>query len=253
MECHKREFVAAAQSQGTQLDPSLLVNEGSQAEQIEAGDVCRRAISMSKGFWLNHVETNVFDRVFQDYLWLQKMMQIFHFSLVYKNLSSLPGFLSFGSKSRRFGGMFFFRFVLEQWVSKMLFHHKSRNFQWELWWFGNGIFDRPEISWAFPRPSQSTKESFKGCEMKVVNFWPFFHKYSVFLFLANTAQVPVSPSFGLSWWKKHIASFTSSSVKPHGLNVQNWKMVLQKLQVVGFRDIDKTKWHEVPKCYTPEN
>ena len=82
MECHKREFVAAAQSQGTQLDPSLLVNEGSQAEQIEAGDVCCRAISMSKGFWLNHVEPNVFDRVFEDYLWLQKMVQIstFHWS-----------------------------------------------------------------------------------------------------------------------------------------------------------------------------
>ncbi len=35
MECHKG-FVAAAAAQGTQLDPSLLVNEGSQAEQIEA-------------------------------------------------------------------------------------------------------------------------------------------------------------------------------------------------------------------------
>lgn len=37
MECHKRGFCCRC-SQGTQLDPSLLVNEGSQAEQIEAGN-----------------------------------------------------------------------------------------------------------------------------------------------------------------------------------------------------------------------
>ena len=75
---------------------------------LKAAPVFCHAVSMSKGFWLNHVEPNVFDMVFEDYLWLQKMVEIFHFSLVYKNLSSLPGFLSFGSKSRRFGGMFFF-------------------------------------------------------------------------------------------------------------------------------------------------
>lgn len=194
MECHKRGCCCRC-SQGTQLDPSLLVNEGSQAEQIEVGDVfwkqdlfsavpcpCQRASgwTMLKAMFLIGCLKPTFGCrkrwKFSTSHWSTKISQAFQ------------GFFPLGQNQGDLVVCFFFRFVLEQWVSKMLFHHKSRSFQWELWWFGNGVFDQPEISWVFPRPSQRTKESFKRCEMKVVNSWPLFDKYCVFLFLANTAS-----------------------------------------------------------------
>lgn len=239
MECHKREFVAAAQSQGTQLDPSLLVNEGSQAEQIEAGDVFCRAISMSKGFWLNHVEPTAFDRVFEDYLWLQKMVQISTSTHISPTCEFVPPSFhkaSFPLSQNQpdlvlcFSGLY--------WSSRYRRCCFTTNLQWELWWFGNLCFEIPinhrigmRSPWdlmGFSRPSQTTKESLshrwdEGGQFLMrgtLNPLSLFDKYWVFRFLVNTA----SPGVAEFWVKLMDTNHrsTSSSVKQHGFMCRTW-------------------------------
>ena len=193
MECHKRGFCCRC-SQGTQLDPSLLVNEGSQAEQIEAGDVfwkqhlfsampfpCQRASGwtmLNPMFLIGCLKTTFGCRKwwkFSTSHWSTKISQAFRgsFPLGQNQRDLVVCFCSGLYWSSGYQRCCFT-------TSLEISNENSGDLAME--------WDRPEISWAFPWPSQSTKESFKRCEMKVVNVWPFFDKYSVFLFLANTAS-----------------------------------------------------------------
>lgn len=253
MECHKRGCCCRC-SQGTQLDPSLLVNEGSQAEQIEAGDVfwkqdlfssvpcpCQRASgwTMLKPMFLIGCLKPTFGCrkrwKFSTSHWSTKISQAFQ------------GFFPLGQNQGDlvvcfFSGLYWSSgyqrccFITNLEVSNENSGDLAMEFSINL--RSHGFFlDQAKgprhplkgVRWRWSIPDLCLISIVYSCS------W-------------QTQQVPGVAEFWAKLMKKHIANSTSSSVKQHGFNVQNLKLLLHKLQVVGFRDIDHKKWHEVPKC-----